>query len=155
MTVDKPNEFKQPTIPVDASSQGKYIWRVNLFKSEPFWKSWFENLSKLFLSAPSNGRLLLLAGIDRLDKDLTIGQMQGECFFCGRISIDLLFIRLYLTNSNFLFLSGKFQMQVLPQCGHAVHEDLPDKVAEAIATYLIRNKLVQKKKDFDPTFPCC
>ena len=28
---------------------------------------------------------------------------------------------------NFAFV-GKFQMQVLPQCGHAVHEDVPDKV---------------------------
>ena len=46
-------------------------------------------------------------------------------------------------------------MQVLPQCGHAVHEDVPDKVAEAVATYLIRNKLVIKKKDFQPTFSCC
>lgn len=57
--------------------------------------------------------------------------------------------------SIFLLKKGKFQMQVLPQCGHAVHEDVPDKVAEAIATYLIRNKLVQKKKEFEPAFPCC
>lgn len=27
-------------------------------------------------------------------------------------------------------LKGKFQMQVLPQCGHAVHEDAPDKVSK-------------------------
>lgn len=46
-------------------------------------------------------------------------------------------------------------MQVLPQCGHAVHEDVPDKVANAIATYLIRNKLVEQKKQFDHMFPCC
>ena len=78
MVVDKPSEFKRPSASTGAS-EGKYVWRVNLFKSEPYWKSWFENLSKLFLSAPSNGRLLLLAGIDRLDKDLTIGQMQGKC----------------------------------------------------------------------------
>lgn len=31
------------------------------------------------------------------------------------------------------FLStGKFQMQVLPQCGHAVHEDAPEKVRECV-----------------------
>ncbi|OWK17852.1 PPME1 [Cervus elaphus hippelaphus] len=52
--------------------------------------------------------------VDRLDKDLTIGQMQG-----------------------------KFQMQVLPQCGHAVHEDAPDKVAEAVATFLIRHRFAE------------
>eukprot|EP00069_Balaena_mysticetus_P011293 bmy_01332T0 len=55
-----------------------------------------------------------MAGVDRLDKDLTIGQMQG-----------------------------KFQMQVLPQCGHAVHEDAPDKVAEAVATFLIRHRFAE------------
>ena len=44
----------------------------------------------LSLSIP---KLLLLAGVDRLDKDLMVGQMQG-----------------------------KFQMQILPLCGHAVHE---------------------------------
>lgn len=29
----------------------------------------------------------------------------------------------------FISSPGKFQMQVLPQCGHAVHEDAPDKVS--------------------------
>ena len=43
----------------------------------------------LNVSAP---KLLLLAGVDRLDKELMVGQMQG-----------------------------RFGMQVLPQCGHAVH----------------------------------
>ena len=44
--------------------------------SEPFWRGWFQGLSKAFL-APSHPKMLLLAGVDRLDKDLTIGQMQG------------------------------------------------------------------------------
>ncbi|KAB0392104.1 hypothetical protein E2I00_001205, partial [Balaenoptera physalus] len=34
-------------------------------------------------------------------------------------------------------------MQVLPQCGHAVHEDAPDKVAEAVATFLIRHRFAE------------
>ena len=42
---------------------------------------------------------VFIAGVDRLDRDLTVGQMQG-----------------------------KFWMQVLPQCGHCVHEDQPQKV---------------------------
>lgn len=29
----------------------------------------------------------------------------------------------------FYLTTGKFQMQVLPQCGHAVHEDAPEKVS--------------------------
>jgi hypothetical protein len=37
---------------------------------------WFKDLSLKFLSVKA-GRLLILAGTDRLDKTLTIGQMQG------------------------------------------------------------------------------
>uniref|UniRef100_A0A452QEY0 protein phosphatase methylesterase-1 n=1 Tax=Ursus americanus TaxID=9643 RepID=A0A452QEY0_URSAM len=90
-----------------------YTWRIELAKTEKYWDGWFRGLSNLFLSCPIP-KLLLLAGVDRLDKDLTIGQMQG-----------------------------KFQMQVLPQCGHAVHEDAPDKVAEAVATFLIRHRFAE------------
>lgn len=43
---------------------------------------------------------------------------------------------------------GKFQMQVLPACGHAVHEDVPDKVAEAIATFMVRHKFAEPASDF-------
>uniref|UniRef100_A0A8C1Y1B4 Protein phosphatase methylesterase 1 n=1 Tax=Cyprinus carpio TaxID=7962 RepID=A0A8C1Y1B4_CYPCA len=74
-----------------------YSWRIDLSKAEKYWDGWFRGISNLFLSC-NVPKLLLLAGIDRLDRDLTIGQMQG-----------------------------KFMMQVLPPCGHAVHEDIPDK----------------------------
>lgn len=52
-------------------------WRTNLAATEPFWSDWFVGLSKKFLEA-KGGKLLILAGTDRLDKELTIGQMQGE-----------------------------------------------------------------------------
>ncbi|GAA6105657.1 protein phosphatase methylesterase 1 [Tachysurus ichikawai] len=95
-----------------------YTWRIELSKTEKYWEGWFRGLSSLFLTCPVP-KLLLLAGIDRLDKDLTIGQMQG-----------------------------KFQMQVLPQCGHAVHEDAPEKVADALATFMVRHKFTEFKEDF-------
>ncbi|KAK6013205.1 hypothetical protein OSTOST_21539 [Ostertagia ostertagi] len=57
---------------------------------------WFQGLSAKFLSC-TPPKLLVLAGVDRLDKDLTIAQMQG-----------------------------KFQNTILPKVGHAVHEDSPD-----------------------------
>lgn len=38
---------------------------------------WFTGLSSKFLSART-GRLLVLAGAERLDKELMIGQMQGK-----------------------------------------------------------------------------
>uniref|UniRef100_A0A8C9WNA9 Protein phosphatase methylesterase 1 n=1 Tax=Scleropages formosus TaxID=113540 RepID=A0A8C9WNA9_SCLFO len=95
-----------------------FTWRIELAKTERYWDGWFRGLSSLFLSCPVP-KLLLLAGVDRLDKDLTIGQMQG-----------------------------KFQMQVLPQCGHAVHEDAPDKVAEALAVFMVRHKFTEWKDGF-------
>ncbi|XP_065571773.1 protein phosphatase methylesterase 1-like [Artemia franciscana] len=102
-----------------------YTWRINLSKTEKYWNSWFHGLSNMFLSIPA-AKILLLAGIDRLDKDLTVGQMQG-----------------------------KFQMHVLPQCGHAVHEDVPDRVAEVVATFLVRNRFAEAKENFHRPFPCC
>uniref|UniRef100_A0A8C4IKH9 Protein phosphatase methylesterase 1 n=1 Tax=Dicentrarchus labrax TaxID=13489 RepID=A0A8C4IKH9_DICLA len=95
-----------------------FTWRVELSKTEKYWDGWFRGLSALFLTC-SVPKLLLLAGVDRLDKDLTIGQMQG-----------------------------KFQMQVLPQCGHAVHEDAPEKVADALATFMVRHKFTEFKEGF-------
>lgn len=103
----------------------EYTWRIDLSKTEPFWKGWFQGLSQRFLSCEVP-KMLLLAGVDRLDKDLTIGQMQG-----------------------------KFWMQVLPQCGHAVHEDVPDKVADSLATYMVRNKVAQPTANFKQVFPAC
>uniref|UniRef100_A0A8C7WXH3 Protein phosphatase methylesterase 1 n=1 Tax=Oryzias sinensis TaxID=183150 RepID=A0A8C7WXH3_9TELE len=85
----------------EVKKESVFTWRVELSKTEKYWDGWFRGLSALFLSCPVP-KLLLLAGVDRLDKDLTIGQMQG-----------------------------KFQMQVLPQCGHAVHEDAPEKVSHS------------------------
>lgn len=61
-------------------------WRTDLAATEPFWSDWFVGLSKKFLEA-KGGKLLVLAGTDRLDKELTIGQMQGEC--CHRKSYRL------------------------------------------------------------------
>jgi protein phosphatase methylesterase 1 len=114
-------EFKRPN-----QVRYKYTWRIDLAQTEPFWTGWFTDLSSMFLNCPVTAKLLLLAGIDRLDRTLTVGQMQG-----------------------------KFQMQVLPKCGHVVHEDVPDKVAEAIATYMIRNKFTTALCEFGMTFPSC
>ena len=101
-----------------------YSWRIE-FAQTDHRTGWFTNLSSKFLSVPAT-KMLILAGIDRLDRDLTVGQMQG-----------------------------KFQMQVLPQAGHAVHEDVPDRMAEVLATFLIRNKFAEAKDEFTPSFPAC
>ena len=54
-----------------------WTWQTNLAATQPFWEGWFVGLSKKFLEA-RGGKLLLLAGTDRLDRELTIGQMQGK-----------------------------------------------------------------------------
>lgn len=117
-----PESFKTPP---KEPLKPKYKWRIDLAKTESHWPGWFKGLSNLFLSC-SVPKLLILAGIDTLDRDLTVGQMQG-----------------------------KFQMQVLPQCGHAVHEDVPDKVAEVLASFMVRFKFAEPTAEFHRPFPAC
>lgn len=124
------NEEEETTSPVfqaplPSSNPKKYTWRIDLSKTEPFWKGWFEDLSNKFLNTPVP-KLLILAGIDNLDKTLQIGQMQG-----------------------------KFQLQVLARTGHAVHEDQPHQVAETLGSYLVRNKFASPKSDFHRVMPQC
>ncbi|XP_063707953.1 protein phosphatase methylesterase 1 [Culicoides brevitarsis] len=103
----------------------KYKWRIDLSKSEKYWPGWFEGLSNKFLNLRP-AKLLLLAGIDNLDKTLTVGQMQG-----------------------------KFQMQVLARCGHAVHEDLPHDVAEVVGSFMLRNRFSTEAGEFIRRMPAC
>ncbi|KAK3788726.1 hypothetical protein RRG08_029179 [Elysia crispata] len=115
--------LKLPSLPTPKIH--KYTWRIDLSKTEKFWKGWFEGLSQKFLSCPAP-KMLILAGPDRLDKDLTIGQMQG-----------------------------KFQLNLLPQCGHAVHEDLPDKVADILANFMLRHRVTEPLANFQRSIPGC
>ncbi len=89
----------------DSSSQ-TYVWRTKLEKTDVFWKDWFINSSSLFLEF-SGAKMLLLANTDRLDKVLTIAQMQG-----------------------------KFQLKVLSSVGHFLHEEDPFHVHEELLHYL-------------------
>ncbi|KAI1436340.1 Alpha/Beta hydrolase protein [Xylaria sp. CBS 124048] len=84
-------------------------WKTNLAATQPFWESWFVGLSGKFLSA-RGGKLLLLVNTDRLDTELTIGQMQG-----------------------------KYNLQVFPEAGHFIHEDLPAKTAVSLVDFYHRN----------------
>ncbi|KAF8333909.1 Alpha/Beta hydrolase protein [Amanita rubescens] len=89
-----------------------YQWRTPLRSTAPYWTSWFTDLSKKFLAART-ARLLILAGTDRLDRELMVGQMQG-----------------------------KFQMEVVPGVGHMLHEDNPTRLAEILAEFWKRNEKV-------------
>lgn len=111
---DEDVEFSPPK----PKTKGKYTWRIDLCKTEKYWSGWFKGLSEKFIASPVQ-KLLLLANIDRLDKNLMVGQMQG-----------------------------KFSVQVLAKVGHAVHEDDPSHVAEIVATFLVRNKFTQPLTNF-------
>ena len=89
----------------DSSPPRPWRWRTDLAKTQPFWQGWFVGLSKKFLQA-RGGKLLILAGTDRLDRELTIGQMQG-----------------------------KYQLVVLPEVGHFLHEDAPAKTAGSVSLF--------------------
>lgn len=78
------------------ASNEKFTWRINLSKTEKYWEGWFSKLSSLFLSCEVP-KMLLLAGVDRLDKELTIGQMQGKVFFCFIFSLAKLHIAVVST----------------------------------------------------------
>lgn len=93
----------------DKGARHPWTWITNLRETEGYWPSWFKGLSTRFLTIPS-ARLLILAGTDRLDKELMIGQMQG-----------------------------KYQLIVFQDSGHFVQEDTPDKTALSLLDFWTRN----------------
>ncbi|KAJ8592850.1 protein phosphatase methylesterase [Rhizopogon salebrosus TDB-379] len=104
-----------PLTPTTRANSGfKYKWRTPLRSTAPYWNSWFPSLSSLFLALRS-ARLLVLAGAERLDTTLMVGQMQG-----------------------------KFWLEVMTgsEVGHLVHEDDPTRLAEILADFWKRNERV-------------
>lgn len=87
-------------------------------QSEPYWEEWYRGLSQMFLSL-SCPKLLCLAGTDRLDRTLTVGQMQG-----------------------------KFQLALMPTAGHAIHEDDPSHVADLIEKFMDKFRIGQAPLPF-------
>lgn len=61
---------------------GKWAWRTELGSTEAYWENWFNGMSAKFLGG-KGAKLLILAGTDRLDKELMIGQMQGKILIIG------------------------------------------------------------------------
>lgn len=56
---------------------GPWVWRTPLAASQPFWEGWYKGLSDMYMSVITP-KILVLAGTDRLDRPLTVGQMQGK-----------------------------------------------------------------------------
>ncbi|GAQ88359.1 alpha/beta hydrolase superfamily [Klebsormidium nitens] len=102
-----------PSQMVRKENPERYEWRAQLKESEPHWAGWYQGLSDVFLAVPVP-KLLLLAGTDRMDKPLTIGQMQG-----------------------------KFQMTIFKTAGHAIHEDEPEQFSETVLGFVSRHRIGQ------------
>ncbi|GAM25314.1 hypothetical protein SAMD00019534_084890, partial [Acytostelium subglobosum LB1] len=102
-------ESARVSIPSQIRQSGdKYVWITDLAPTERFWSEWFQGLSKEFLESRV-AKLLILAGSDRLDKEMTIGQMMG-----------------------------KFQLALFPTCGHVIQEDNPKATADTLLEFLKR-----------------
>eukprot|EP00475_Leptophrys_vorax_P036705 TRINITY_DN6249_c0_g1_i1.p1 TRINITY_DN6249_c0_g1~~TRINITY_DN6249_c0_g1_i1.p1 ORF type:complete len:338 (+),score=88.21 TRINITY_DN6249_c0_g1_i1:312-1325(+) len=96
--------------------EGYYVWRTDLAKTEPWWQQWYTGLSSKFLSLKVP-KMLIVAGRDRMDDELTVAQMQG-----------------------------KFQFVLVGDCGHCVQEDAPATVADALSQFALRNRFKDMAK---------
>lgn len=121
---------------LDEASVGSrpWKWRTDLAATEPFWSDWFVGLSKKFLEA-KGGKMLVLAGTDRLDKELTIGQMQGEVYFL----YFFIMTNLLAEDSWAKQGAGKYALHIFPEAGHFVHEDQPENTAMVLVDFYRRN----------------
>lgn len=80
MTIHKMESAQISTPPLLKQTGMKFYWKCNLMMTENYWKEWFHDLNKNFLNNQLP-KLLILAGPDRLDTDLTIAHMQGKFSF--------------------------------------------------------------------------
>ena len=99
----------QTNNPQPSQTQNQLTWHTPLPLTVTFWPTWFTGMSARFLRS-RGAKLLVLAGTDRLDKELMVGQMQG-----------------------------KFQLEVVPGAGHFVHEDAVERVGEVVVGFWRRN----------------
>ena len=60
-----------------ATGKTVYVWRTDLLASKQYWVEWFKGLTACYLDLKIP-KQLLLAGNDRMDKELTIAHMQGK-----------------------------------------------------------------------------
>ena len=111
-----------PLLREDINKNGTktYVFKTNLMESKPFWNEWFIGLTKAFLSC-NIPKTLMLAGIERMDKDLTIAQMQG-----------------------------KYKLSILRNVGHIMHEDKPEEVMKVIKDFITTFRITAKETEMKP-----
>jgi protein phosphatase methylesterase 1 len=96
---------------LDKKGQKIFVWRADLSKTKEFWEDWFKGLSKAFLSV-ALPKLLMMAGTDKIDKELDIALMQG-----------------------------KFKLEVVKDVGNTIQEDNPKVLADSIKNFAATFKI--------------
>ncbi|CAN0169760.1 unnamed protein product [Ascophyllum nodosum] len=99
----------------DGEIPRRVVWRTDLRSTERCWRGWFEGMSEAFL-ALAVPKLLMVAGMDRLDTELTAAHMQ----------------------------EGEFQLKLVYGCGHNVQEDQPRETAASILNFAARNYIFRR-----------
>ena len=102
------------------NGKSMYKFKTNLMASKKYWNDWCIGLTKSFLSIKVP-KTLMLAGIERMDKDLTIAQMQG-----------------------------KYKLSILRNVGHIMHEDAPDKVMGVIDDFIHTFRITPQLSEMIP-----
>jgi len=98
------------------SANGSYYeWIIDLEKTAKFWVGWFTGISKEFLDC-QQGKILIVGHVERLDSELIKAEIQG-----------------------------KFQNVIIPDAGHAIHENDPEAVSNAIENYYKRFAVLIEK----------
>ena len=105
------NNFESAAV----SAQGRFkevdgtlVWKTDLLKCEADWNGWFIGFAEAFLKSTPY-KVLVLPDINRLDTPFTIGHM-----------------------------SGKFQLEVVLETNHCIHEDNPQHIADMVVRLLKR-----------------
>ena len=106
-----------PTLLKKDKETGEIVWITDLMTTRPYWKEWFTGLTANFLSVKIP-KVLLLAGSERMDTELTFAQMQG-----------------------------KFKLDLVRNVGHVVHEDNAKETAAKLKNYIETFKIKEFVKD--------
>lgn len=96
--------------------QVRYVWRIDLMQTEPFWTGWYHHLSQKFLAVSTQAKLLILAkSTEALDRDADM--LRGH-------------------------ITGKFTVQTVTNSGHMLQENVPEIVGNHIIQLLKRHRLL-------------
>ena len=93
---------------------------MNLLDSKPYWNEWFIGLTKAFLSY-NIPKMLMLAGIEQMDKDLSIAQMQR-----------------------------KYKLSIMRNVGYIMHEDKQNETMKFIKDFIRTFRITAKETEMKP-----